>query len=150
MTLSSLRSLSLLALLCLATTSLSGCFILLGDDDDDDDVPVVVNAIPDILEEETWWRCDLDTQMAEYFFEFQALVDDADGLEDVEYVDITVFDAETGQTIDGFSLINEGDGVWGGLVWESESALFCGEAIDVLFEAWDLYEGYDSFMLYYF
>ncbi len=147
----SFRSLVSLLALGVVATSLSGCFIFLGDDDDDEFEPdPIVNVDPEILDEETWWRCDLDTDMEEYFFEFQAVVDDLDGIEDVEFVDVTVFDADLGTTLESFTLINEGAGVWGGLVWETESSLFCGEPIDVMFEAWDVFEGYDSLTLYYY
>lgn len=137
-----LHTLVPLVLLALATTSLSGCFVFLDDDDDDYNPPppAPVNAVPIFDAGASYWLCDYDSYADDYFFEFQAAVDDADGYHDVQYVDASVFLADDPTyMIDTFSLIYESDGIWGGLVWERESDLFCGEAVDVLFEAWDSY-----------
>ena len=142
---SSLRVLSLLTLSCFL---LPGCFFIVDRDDDDDDV-VPLNESPELIESMSYWNCDLDSQMGEYWFEFQTVVEDLDGLGDIEYVDVTVLEPDTGFQIDSFALIDEGEGVYGGLVWESESSLYCGEPQDVLFEVWDFAGGYDSLTLYY-
>lgn len=142
---SSLRVLSLLTLFCFL---LPGCFFIVDGDDDDDDV-VPLNESPELIESMSYWNCDLDSQMGEYWFEFQTVVEDLDGLSDIEYVDVTVLEPDTGFQIDSFALIDEGEGVYGGLVWESESSLYCGEPQDVLFEVWDFAGGYDSLTLYY-
>lgn len=142
----------LLSLLVLATLAgLPGCFFY--DFDDDPEVeyrdPEPVNARPFIVAEDTWWTCDLDEDYG-YFFEFQALVEDDDGLRDVEYVDVSVFEAGYEDVDLGFFTLNyEGDGIWGGIVWEDESDLWCGDPVDVLFEAWDRDEAYDSLMVRY-
>ncbi len=144
-----LRTLTLLAL---SLTLLPGCFIFVDDvddDDDDDRVDVDVNYSPEIDPDGTWWRCDYDPAANDYFFEFQAIVDDWDGDWDVGYVDVTIVEAGTDWEIDGFALLHEEDAMWGGLVWERESDLFCGEPIDVIFEAWDWDGAYDAFVLYY-
>ena len=142
---SSLRALSLLAL---SSFLLPGCFFIVAQDDDDDD-DVILNEAPELIESLSYWNCDLDSQMGEYWFEFQTVVEDLDGLGDIEYVDVTVLEPDTGFEIDSFALIDEGEGVYGGLVWESESSLYCGEPQDVLFEVWDFAGGYDSLTLYY-
>ena len=132
----------LLALLALSLATLPGCFVFLDDDDDDHvdvyEEPVIVNAVPEFDASDSWWQCDWDEQRADYWFEFQAHVDDFDGPRDVQYVDATVFLADDpGYMVDTFSLFYESDGRWGGIVWEAESDLYCGEAVDVLLEAWD-------------
>ena len=134
---------------------LPGCFIFVDDEDfdDDDDTTIIVveesNAAPEILAADTWWTCDYDGPANAYFFEFQARVDDLDGLGDVSFVDVTIEDAVTGEFLDAFGLIYEGEGIWGGLVWEDEANLFCGEEIDVIVEAWDVYEAYDRLVIEY-
>ncbi|MEE2830166.1 MAG: hypothetical protein VX498_13330 [Myxococcota bacterium] len=143
-----LRTCSTLFLLSFVVTALNGCFLIFDGDDDDD---IILNSDPEIIASETFWVCDLNEQVGDYYFEFQAVVDDLDGVDDVEFVDVTVFDSDFGGVVDTFSLIPEGGGVWGGLVWELESNLFewCGLPIDVQFEAWDFHNGYDSLTLYY-
>jgi hypothetical protein len=141
-------SLRVLSLLTLSSFLLPGCFFIVDQDDDDDDV-VPLNEAPELIESLSYWNCDLDSQMGEYSFEFQTVVEDLDGLGDIEYVDVTVLEPDTGFQIDSFALIDEGEGVYGGLVWESESSLYCGEPQDVLFEVWDFAGGYDSLTLYY-
>ncbi len=135
-----------------ALSLLPGCFIFLDDDYDDDDTVIIVeesNAAPEILAADTWWTCDYDGPANAYFFEFQAHVDDLDGLDDVRYVDVTVEDAITGEYLDAFGLLYEGRGIWGGLVWEDESNLLCGEEIDVIVEAWDAEDAYDRLVINY-
>ena len=136
--------------LMFAVTSLllSGCFVFVDDDDD----PPVVNYQPEILSEETSWGCDYSASAGDYFFEFVTVVEDDDGPGDVEYVDVTVYEANTDYEIDSFPLLYEGDAVWGGLVWESESNLYdwCSHPIDVRFEAFDRAGGYDTYTLYYY
>ena len=134
--------------MCIRDSLLPGCFFIVDGDDDDDDV-VPLNESPELIESMSYWNCDLDSQMGEYWFEFQTVVEDLDGLSDIEYVDVTVLEPDTGFQIDSFALIDEGEGVYGGLVWESESSLYCGEPQDVLFEVWDFAGGYDSLTLYY-
>lgn len=135
------RQAAALALLALATSALSGCFVFVDDDDDDVIVveePVYVNSVPEIDAGDSWWQCDWSDQREDYWFEFQAHVDDFDGPRDVQYVDATVFLADDPDyMVDTFALLYESDAIWGGIVWEAESNLYCGEAIDVLIEAWD-------------
>jgi len=149
MTTSPLRPFALAGVATLLLALLPGCFIIVDGDDDDD---VITNEIPFIYEDEdsTYWACDLDEGMGEYWFEFQTVVDDLDGLADIDQVNATVFDAETGGELDSFRLIDEGAGVYGGLVWESESFLYCGDPMDVTFEVWDLLGDSHSFTLYYY
>ncbi|MCO4770423.1 MAG: hypothetical protein KDA24_10370 [Deltaproteobacteria bacterium] len=147
---------SLFALLLIATSSLTGCFVFVEEDvyvDDDDSVyqpPPVVNHAPVFDGNDSWWLCEYDEVRDDYFFEFQAVVDDLDGWTDVEFVDVTIFLADDPDyMIDTFGLVYEGEGVWGGLVWERESDLFCGEAVDVLFEAWDNYGDRSDMLIRY-
>ena len=143
-----------LLLLALTLTFLPGCFFIVDEDDDDDyyeeePPPPVVNYRPEIDTDGAWWQCDYDESADDYFFEFETLVNDYDGDWDVDFVLVTVFEAGWDYEIDSFSLIHEDGNMWGGLVWERESELFCGEPIDVLFEAWDRDGAYDSFTLFY-
>jgi len=134
----------------LLLAALPGCVVYV-DDDDDDDIPFV-NELPYILEDEvsTYWSCGLDEMVSEYSFEFQTIVGDPDGLNDIDEVFAYVDDADTGEALDSFDLMNEGDGVYGGLVWEDESFLYCGEPIDVTFQVWDLHGDSASFTLFYY
>lgn len=136
-----------------AALLLQGCFIFVDDFDDDDDddyePPPAVNYEPEIDSAETWWFCDYDEGADDYFFEFQASVRDPDGDWDVQYVDVTVYRADTDLEFGSWSLMDEGDGIWGGLVWERESELYCGEPVDVVFETWDYDGAYDSMTLWY-
>lgn len=138
-------------LLALAATLLPGCFVYLDDRDDDPEPPPPVNSFPEIIEEETFWTCEYSESADDYWFEFQTVVEDGDGPRDVEYVDVTVFDANTEYEVDSFGLLYEDDGMWGGIVWETESDLFewCGRPIDVRFDAWDYAGDHDAFTLYY-
>jgi hypothetical protein len=141
-----LRRFSPFALAVLFGALLPGCFIIVDRDDDDDVVP---NNAPLILEDDTYWFCELNEGIPDYFFEFQAAVDDLDGLGDIDQVEATVYNADSGGMIESVSLIDEGAGVYGGLIWESESPLYCGDPHDVTFEVWDFLGAYDSFTLYY-
>ena len=136
-----LNLMSILALLLVATSGLSGCFVFIDEPVDDDDAyapPPPVNHAPVFDGNDSWWLCDYDGARDDYFFEFQAVVDDLDGWTDIEFVDVSIFLADDpNYMVDSFELLNEGQGVWGGLIWERESDLFCGGAVDVLFEAWD-------------
>jgi hypothetical protein len=140
------------ALLLLPLLMLQGCFIFVDDhDDDDDDVIVYANAAPIVLDgfDETWWECAFADGEGDYFWEFQATVDDRDGLSDVQWVDVFVYFDDGDTLVDDFGLINEGDGVWGGLVWETESNLRCGERVDVLFQVTDFAGDVDELWLAY-
>ena len=142
-----------LPVLLLALATLPGCFIFVDEVDDHDDhgsEPVFVNHLPFIDEGETFWLCDFDEGRQDYFFEFQTLVLDDDGWRDIDGVEVSVYLADHPDYLVGsFGLMAEGDGFWGGLVWESESDLFCGEAVDVVFEAWDSYGDTDVLTLLY-
>ena len=148
---------ALFALLAPVLLLAPGCFFIIEDDDDDGPVPVdqadpqpePVNTPPIIISEDSWWACDWDPSSAEYFFEFQAVVEDDDGPRDVDWVDVTVYEAGSDRWIDGFTLLQEDGPVWGGLVWEDESNLWCGEPVDVLIEAWDSVDHYDSLLIRY-
>jgi hypothetical protein len=76
-------------------------------------------------------------------------VEDDDGPRDVDWVDVTVYEAGSDRWIDGFTLLQEDGPVWGGLVWEDESNLWCGDPVDVLIEAWDSVDHYDSLLIRY-
>ena len=146
------KTLPALALALLATSSLTGCFVFVDDYDPDPDPyqpPPGVNPAPLFDGNDSWWLCGYDEIRDDYFFEFQAVVDDLDGWMDVQYVDVTVFLADDDYVVETFSLVSEGDGYWGGLMWERESNLFCGEAVDVLFEAWDSYGDMSDLFLRY-
>ena len=131
----------------LALTSLTGCiFVVDGTNDDGYDID---NAIPLVIEEDTYWNCALDDVVGVYFWEFQAGVADADGLSDIETVIVDVVLSDTGFMLESVNLIDEGAGIWGGLVWEDESDLYCGDAVDVTFTVYDFLGDSDSFTLYY-
>ncbi len=147
------HTLTALTLLLVAASSLSGCFIFV-DDEDDGPVyappPAVVNHAPLFDGNDSWWLCAYDDIRDDYFFEFQAVVDDLDGWTDVQFVDVTVFLADDpNYVVETFSLVYEGEAMWGGLMWERESNLFCGEPIDVLFEAWDSFGDMSDLLLRY-
>jgi len=108
---------------------------------------IVFNHRPQILADATWWTCDYDWVADDHFFEFEAIVDDPDGSDDVVMVSMTLYEAGTDYVLDSFALHAEGAGVWGGLVWESESYAFCGESLDVLVEAVDYYDDWDLLWL---
>ena len=140
---------SLLAPL-LSLVLLPGCFIFVDDREEPDPPPEPVNSAPYINPEESWWLCELDESNDDYFFEFQASVIDADGLWNVEEVAVTVYaEGDHESALDSFALYDEGEGIWAGVVWEDESNLFCGEAIDVLYEVWDEDGEYDRFLQRY-
>ncbi len=141
-----------LVLLTVATSGLSGCFIFVDDNDDPapPPAPVAVNHAPVFDGNDSWWLCEYDPYADDYYFEFQAVVDDLDGWGDVAFVDTTVFLAgDHSYVVDTFELVYEGQGVWGGLMWERESNLFCGEAVDVLYEAWDSYGELSDLLIRY-
>ncbi|HCP46636.1 MAG TPA: hypothetical protein DIU15_11365 [Deltaproteobacteria bacterium] len=126
---------------------LSGCIVYVDEDDGAQDV--VYNYSPEILVDPTWWACDYDWTVDDHFFEFQAGVEDLDGSDDVALVSVSLYEAGTDYLVDSFGLYPEGDGIWGGLVWESESYAICGEALDVLVEAMDHHEAWDALWLLY-
>ena len=128
-----------------AMTTLSGCILVVdGTRDDDGD-----NAVPYVVDEDTYWNCALDDVVGVYFWEFQAGVGDADGLSDIDSVVADVVLSDTGFMLESVNLIDEGAGIWGGLVWEDESDLYCGDAVDVTFTVYDFLGDSDSFTLYY-
>ena len=143
------RLFGFLALAPILLAALPGCFVIV--EGDDDDAPFV-NDLPYIYEDEnsTYWSCGLDEMVSEYSFEFQTIVDDPDGLSDIDEVIAFVDDADSGVELDSFDLMNEGDGVYGGLVWEDESNLRCGDPIDVTFQVWDVHGDSASFTLLYY
>ncbi len=139
-------------LLALPLLSLQGCFVFVDDHDDDDIVePVITNSTPWVLDgfDETWWECAFSAATGDYYWEFQATVDDPDGLDDIWFVDVFVYVDDSEVLLDDFGLVDEGDGVWGGLVWEQDSNLRCGERVDVLFEVGDLAGDFDQLWLTY-
>ena len=140
-------------LLSMPLLMLQGCFIFVDDhdDDDDDDLVVYDNAAPVVLEgyDETWWECAFADTQGDYFWEFQATVDDRDGLADISWVDVFVYVDDREVLLDDFGLLDEGEGVWGGLVWEVDSNLRCGERVDVLFQVGDLAGEIDELWLTY-
>ena len=139
------QTLSALTALAAIALTLQGCFIVV-DEDDDTGQPSnesVVDAAPRIIESLTWWTCEYSPYEGSYYFEFQAVVDDADGWSDVSEVNIYFFAPDSASVIDSFSMNYEGEGVWGGMVWEEETALYCGEATDAIIEAWDFFDRSD-------
>jgi hypothetical protein len=140
------------ALIALPFLALQGCFVFVADPDPPrEEVVVVSNAAPRVLDgyDETWWECTFSAPAGDYAWEFQATVDDADGLGDIAFVDVFVYVDDSDVVLDDFGLLDEGDGVWGGLVWEMDSNLRCGERVDVLFEVGDSAGDIDSLWLTY-
>ena len=142
-------------LFALTLLALQGCFIFVDrdddDDDDDDDYTVVENAAPAVLDgfDDTWWECAFSDNQGDYYWEFQATVDDLDGLSDIAWVDVFVYVDDREVLLDDFGLLDEGSGIWGGLVWEVDSNLRCGERVDVLFQVGDLRGDTDELWLTY-
>lgn len=135
-------------LLSASLLALPGCVVVVDDDGHHEPLP---NHSPYVLEGDdlTWWWCADSPADGDYFWEFQATVDDLDGLGDIESVDVYIYRAERDELVDAYGLLDEGGGVYGGLVWEADSYLFCSDPVDVLFEVvdvhgdvgtlWDLY-----------
>jgi hypothetical protein len=142
------RPFVLLALTAVFLGFLPGCFIIVEDDDDDD---TFSNELPFLFEDEdsTYWNCGPDDITGDQAYEFQTVVGDPDGLSDIDEVIAFVYDADSDAQLDAFDLFDEGDGVYGGFVWEDETTLFCGEPIDVTFQVWDVHGDSASFTLYY-
>ncbi len=134
-----MKTQALLVASVVTLTSLPGCIFLADPRDDPAPIPPAPrNGAPEILLDGTWWLCDWDEIDQDYFFEFQVEVWDADGDLDVADAAVTVYPADDpGYVLDSFSLFDEGDGIWAAIVWERETDLYCGEAIDVVYEAWD-------------
>jgi hypothetical protein len=109
---------------------LTGCIVVV-----DDEPPG--NRPPEVLASDTAWQCQEDVSQG-WYFEFQARVRDDDGFDDVVLVWVTVLPPNQSEpVIDEFDLFDEGAGIWGGVVWEDQSNLICGQGIDVLFTALD-------------
>jgi len=129
------------------------CFFILDDDREEEPEPTPspepANSAPVIDSEESFWFCDWDGQAGDYFWEFQAVVWDDDGPRDVDAVEVTIWEAGTSYFVDGFALLQEDDFMWGGLVWESESDLYCGDPVDVEIEAWDSVDHYARLLIAY-
>jgi|GEM_PF-6004476 len=119
-------------LLLTATTVLPGCILFIPGGE-----PVDRNSAPRIVAAGTGWSCGWDEGANDYAFEFAAQVVDSDGADDVFDVVVEVFPSGSGSALEAFGLLEEGPGSWGGRVLESESALRCGDAYDVRFEATD-------------
>ena len=105
---------------------LSGCIFVVDDDGYREHAPRIHEGI------DTYWFCEYDAASHDYYWEYQAEVSDADGLGDIQYVDITFYDAFTGDYVDQMDLFDEGGGIWAAWSWERETNLFCGEAYDVM------------------
>ncbi len=135
---------TLLVLAALALVPLQGCFVFLEEEESvSSSEQAPINYQPSIVSDLSWWSCDYSPFEDEYFFEFQAVVDDLDGWSDIAEVNIYFYDAGSPIARDSFAMIYEGEGVWGGLVWENETFLFCGDATDVIIEAWDYFDAND-------
>lgn len=122
-------------------TSLGGCFVFVDDDDYDGHAPRVHEGV------DTYWFCEYDASNHDYYWEYQAEVSDADGLGDIQYVDVTFYDAYTGQFVDQMELFDEGGGIWAAWSWERETDLFCGDNYEVMFYAEDWEGNSDSLYL---
>jgi hypothetical protein len=145
------RVLSALTILVAIAMTLQGCFIVVEEEDNltEPSSESLLSAAPRIVEDLTWWTCEYSPYEGSYYFEFQAVVDDADGWSDVSEVNIYFFASESPSVIDSFSMHYEGEGVWGGMVWEDETALYCGEATDAIIEAWDFFDSSDILSILY-
>jgi hypothetical protein len=138
-----------------ATSPLAGCFVFIDDTHDpgpprepEPEPEPEPNFAPFIDLSRSYWACDWDADHLDYFFEFQAAVEDADGAWDVAQVDVSVVLADGSDLMLGtWGLLHEDGEIWGGLVWESESDLYCGEPVDIVIEAWDFRDAYDRVVL---
>jgi len=107
---------ALLTFGAVAATS-AACVIRVSDDDDD-----WLNHDPEIVEAEAW--CDDDLR----YWTLRALVDDADGLADVEAVEVDAFQVYPDKSEDYlgyFGLYDEGDGWWSAEVDSDPGLLDC-------------------------
>ncbi|MBJ94163.1 MAG: hypothetical protein CMP23_06745 [Rickettsiales bacterium] len=143
------RSLTVLASVLILTIGLQGCFVIIEEDDRGEPMPTVYDDGPQIINALSYWTCDYSSPDARYFFEFQAVVDDPDGWRDVIEVNIYFFETQSARLVSGFSMHDEGEGTWGGMVWEDESAMYCGEPMDVIIEAIDQFGERDSLEIIY-
>jgi len=104
-----------------------GSLLLTGDDPG----PSIVESPTD-----TWVTC-YEVEH-EWVFEFQAIVDDPDGADDVTSVSIAFEDYYSGDDMGDSSLSYEGGGVWGSWIAEGDgNDLYCGDAYNVTFTAVD-------------
>ncbi len=145
------RLLSALSLFAALALSLQGCFIVVEEDEDLDDSSssASFNSDPSIDMNLSWWTCDYSPYDDAFYFEFQAVVDDADGWYSIDEVIIYFFAPGSPTVLDSFSMNHEGDETWGGMVWEAETYLFCGEPVDAIIEARNYLDGSDSLTIYY-
>jgi hypothetical protein len=93
---------------------------------------------------DTWADCFESGH--DWVFEFQAVINDADGFTDVDRATVSFANYSTG-TIDGeYTLNYEGDGLWGGWIEEGNgNNLYCGDMYEVTFYAEDVYGLFDTF-----
>ena len=121
---------------------MGGCIFVIDDDPDSyGHAPRVVDS------GDTYWFCEYDATYHDYYWEFQAEVDDADGLSDIYLVDVAFYDAYTGDLVDSLELFEEHGGIWGAWTWERETTLYCGDAYDVVFYVEDWAGNSDSLFL---
>jgi len=141
---------TLLLLTAFALAPAQGCFVVIEEDESiTSNSDVVLNNAPTIVTDLSWWTCDYSPFDGDYLFEFQAVVDDLDGWSDVAEVNIYFFESGSPTVQDSFSLHYEGEGVWGGMVLEGDSSLYCGGATDAIIEAWDYFDDSDYLSIVY-
>jgi len=123
-------------------TTMGGCIFVLEDDPHSyGHAPRVVNS------GDTYWFCEYDAAQHDYYWEFQAEVDDEDGVGDIYVVDVTFYDAYTGEWVDTIPMFEETGHIWGSWTWERETYLYCGDAYDVVFYVEDWEGNSDSLVL---
>jgi len=131
--------------------SLQGCFIVVEEDEDlgDSSSSTSFNSDPSIDVYQSWWTCDYSPYDDAFFFEFQAVVEDPDDWYSVDEVIIYFFAPGSPTVLDSFAMNHEGGETWGGIVWEAETYLFCGEPVDAIIEARNYLDGTDSLTILY-
>jgi len=89
-------------------SAMGGCIFVL------DDEPHSYGHAPRVVNSgDTYWFCEYDAAQHDYYWEFQAEVDDADGVGDIYIVDVTFYDAYTGDWVDTIPLFEETGHIWG-------------------------------------
>lgn len=120
---------------------LGGCFFIHDDDPYHGSAPRIEDNGG------TFYFCEYDVHANDYYWEYQASVWDGDGSQDIRFVDVTFYDAYTGNFVDQVELFEEGGGIWGAWSYERETNLWCGDPYEVVFYAED-YAGNSDTLVY--
>ena len=118
----------LLGVASLISTLSSGCIMIM--DDDGGGGYTHYNSQPLIVDSNLFVGCSYDYQYADYRWDFQAYVDDADGPLDIYQVYVNVMDMyySYSEPAETWELAYDGNGWWSNTIYEYYSdSLFCEE-----------------------